>query len=137
ACQPPPESALPSPRLTVVTPPGGKIGSTIEMTFAGSDLEEPLSLLSSNPGIKAAPVLPPAPPPPDPKKPPLKPVPPPPVTKFKVTIAPNVLVGTYDVRLVNKWGVSNPRSFVVGDLAEVMEKEPNNEPEQAQRVQIN
>jgi len=38
-----------------------------------------------------------------------------------------VPLGTHELRLVNKWGVSNSRSFVVGDLPEVMEKEPNNE----------
>jgi hypothetical protein len=59
------------------------------------------------------------------------------VTKFKVTIKPDVPPGNYDVRFVNKWGVSNPRSFLVGDLAEVTEKEPNDDVPQAQRVAIN
>ena len=58
-------------------------------------------------------------------------------TTFKVTIAPGTPVGIHDVRLVNKWGVSNPRAFVVGDQAEVQEKEPNNDVPQAQRVVIN
>src|SRR5262249_6973180 len=34
-------------------------------------------------------------------------------------------------------GVSNPRAFVVGDLAEVAEKEPNDDVPQAQRIAIN
>src|SRR5262249_49282986 len=42
-----------------------------------------------------------------------------------------------DVRLVNRWGVSNSRSFVVGDLPEVVEKEPNNDLDQAQRIELN
>jgi hypothetical protein len=46
-------------------------------------------------------------------------------------------VGIHDVRLVNMWGVSNPRAFVVGDLAEVLEKEPNNDVPQAQRLELN
>jgi len=54
-----------------------------------------------------------------------------------VTVPANIPVGSHDVRLVNKWGVSNPRAFVVGDLNEVMEKEPNNDVEQAQRVELN
>src|SRR5438445_9009001 len=53
-----------------------------------------------------------------------------PISKFKVTIAANVAVGIHDVRLINKWGISNPRAFVVGDLAEVTEKEPNNRSEE-------
>src|SRR5262249_54067490 len=43
----------------------------------------------------------------------------------------------HDCRLVNKWGVSNPRAFVVGDLAEVAEKEPNDDVKDAQRVELN
>jgi hypothetical protein len=130
---------LPNPRLSAVSPCGGKIDSSFEMTFSGTDLEDPEQMIFSHPGIKAVPVVPPTPPQPkpDPKKPAPKPPPPPPITKFKVTVSASVPVGIYDVRLVNKWGVSNPRAFAVGDLAEVAEKEPNNDVEQAQRVDIN
>jgi hypothetical protein len=134
--QPPPPSGLPSPRLAAVTPPGGKVGSTFEITFTGTDIEEPQALLFSQPGIKAEPVIPPVPAA-DPKKPGAKPGPRPPVTHFKVAIAPNTPSGIHDVRLVNHWGVSNARAFVVGDLAEVQEKEPNNDVPQAQRVELN
>jgi hypothetical protein len=61
-------------------------------------------------------------------------------SRFKVTIAPDVPPGIHDVRFVNKWGVSNPRAFVAGDLNEVLEEEakkPNNDVEQAQRVALN
>jgi hypothetical protein len=34
-------SNLPAPRLLTVMPPGGKIGSTVEVTFTGTDLEKP------------------------------------------------------------------------------------------------
>ncbi|HEV3255380.1 MAG TPA: PPC domain-containing protein [Gemmataceae bacterium] len=128
-----PESLLPNPRLSTVTPTGGKAGSTVTVTFSGTDVEEPQALIFSHAGIKAVPVVPPKPPA-DPKKPP---VPPPPVTEFKVTVGDKVPAGFYDVRLVNKWGVSNPRVFVVGDLTEVAEKEPNDDVDQAQRVKIN
>src|SRR5205814_1057475 len=80
---------------------------------------------------------------PDPKKPAPKPDPkqptpkPAPIAKFKVTISADVPVGIYDARLIGQWGISNPRAFVVGDLAEVAEKEPNNDVEQAQRVEVN
>jgi hypothetical protein len=59
------------------------------------------------------------------------------ISRFKVTLSPGVPPGIHDVRFVNKWGVSNPRAFVAGDLNEVMEKEPNNDVEQAQRVEMN
>src|SRR6516165_2967079 len=131
-------SLLPNPRLTSVTPHGGKVGTTLEVSFAGTDLEDPQAMLFSHPGVKAEAIIPPPPPPPkvDPKKPPPKPLPPTPITKFKVTIGPDVPLGYHDVRFVNKWGISNPRVFVVGDLKEEMEKEPNNDVEQAQRVEI-
>ena len=54
-----------------------------------------------------------------------------------VTIPAGTPPGSYDVRLVNRWGVSNAGVFEVGDLEEVLEKEPNNEVEQAQRVAVN
>jgi hypothetical protein len=127
---------MPNPRLTSVVPAGGKAGTTVEVTFTGTDLEEPQQLLFSHPAIKAEAIETP-PPPPDPKKPPPNPAPKPTVTKFKVTIPADVPLGLHDVRLVNHWGVSNPRAFVVGDLNEVVEKEPNNDVGEAQRVELN
>lgn len=134
-------SQLPNPRLFILTPAGGKVGTTVEVSFSGTDLEEPQALLFSHPGIKAEPVIPPPPPAakPDPKKPKnpkAKPSPPPPITKFKVSVGADVPPGFYDVRFVSKWGVSNPRTFVAGELVEVAEKEPNNDVEQAQRVEV-
>src|SRR5205085_2009812 len=83
-----------------------------EITLTGNDLDEPQKLLFNHPGIKA-----------DLAADPTKPVKPPqgnqPVlmtAKFKVAIAADVPVGSYDVRFVSKAGVSNPRAFVVGDL---------------------
>ncbi len=133
-------SNWPNPRLTVLTPTGGKPGTSVEVTFAGTELDDPEALVFSHPGIKGAPIIPPPPvvdpkAKPDPaKKPPVAP----PITKFTVTIAKDVPVGYHDVRFVNKFGVSNPRVFVVGDLVEVAEKEPNNEPaKEAQKIDIN
>src|SRR5260370_30446741 len=42
---------LPTPRLYVVMPSGGRIGSTIEATVTGADIDEPQGLLFSQPGI--------------------------------------------------------------------------------------
>src|SRR5262245_44719557 len=97
---------LATPRLATIFPPGAKAGSTVEVTFTGTDLEEPEKLVFSHPGFKAEPA--------DTKQP---------ITKFKVTVAPNTPIGNHDVRLVNKWGISNARVFVVGDLNEVNETE--------------
>lgn len=133
---------LPQPRLQTVFPAGAKAGSTIEVTFTGTDIEEAEGLHFSHPGLKAEPIVAPEPKP-DPKKPQPAPKPrrgrgPKPIaSKFKVTVSPGTPVGAHDVRLVNKWGISNARSFVVGDLNEVVEKEPNNDEPQAQPVALN
>jgi hypothetical protein len=135
AAQPAPGSAVPVPRLFTVSPPGGRAGTAVEITWTGADTEDPQGFYFSHPGFKAEPIIPPLPPA-DPKKPMAKPMPSP-VTKFKVTIPSDVPLGVHDIRLVNKWGISNPRAFVVGDLPEGAEKEPNDDVPQAQRVEMN
>jgi hypothetical protein len=129
---------LPNPRVLMLMPSGGKAGSTVEVTLMGQDLEEPQAVLTSHAGIKAEIIPEPPAPPPDPKKPaPPKPPNAPMTVRCKLTIPADTPVGTYDVRLANKWGASNPRAFVVGDLPEVLEKEPNNDVNEAQRVALN
>lgn len=127
-------SAHPAPRLSAVTPAGGKVGTTVEIVLGGADLDDVSSLLFSDPNLKAERVPDPPPPKKDPKKP-AKPAPPRPPT-FRVTIPANATAGLCDVRAVGKWGVSNPRAFVVGTLAEMTEKEPNDDVPQAQRVPL-
>src|SRR5262249_8975449 len=115
----------------------GQAGTTVEVSFTGTDLDVPETLLFSHPGIRAT-ALPPEvskvdpPKKGDPKQPAMQHV-----VRFKVEIRPDVPVGSHDVRLVAKHGVSNARTFVVGDLPEVAEKEPNNDVDQAQRVELN
>jgi hypothetical protein len=55
---------------------------------------------------------------------------------FRVTAAPDVSPGIYDVRVVGQWGVSNPRAFAVGRLPEVEEREPNNDVAEAHRLPV-
>jgi hypothetical protein len=130
---------LPRPRLFVLSPPGGRAGTTVEATLTGQDLDNPDGLLFDDPGLKAEFIPEPPPPPPNPKRPAPRrnPAQARVSVRFKVTIAAAVPVGNHDVRLVNKEGVSNPRTFVVGDLPEVAEKEPNNDVDQAQRIELN
>jgi hypothetical protein len=136
------------PRLSTVTPCGGRAGTTVTVTLGGVALDHAEKLVFSNPEISAELLPSPAPPPP-------KPAPPSPKNKpkqkrkgrlpflpavrvrFKVTIPAGVPLGNHDVRVVTPGGISNPRVFVVGDLPEILEKEPNNDVEQAQRVPVN
>ncbi|GBD35813.1 hypothetical protein HRbin36_00928 [bacterium HR36] len=123
------QNAYPHPRLQVVFPPGGKVGTTVEVTLTGTDLDDPRALVFSHAGLKAE-LIPP--PPPDPKKP-APPGPP----RFRVQIPADVPPGMYDVCVVGRFGVSNPRTFCVGELEEVVEQEPNNDVDQAQKVPLN
>ncbi|MFM7148719.1 MAG: PPC domain-containing protein, partial [Gemmataceae bacterium] len=132
-------SGMPQPRLYQVNPPGAKAGSTLEVVIAGFHLEEPERLVFGDPGIKAE-FLPPPAPEIDPKTKKPKPVAnalPADHFKFRVTVPPTAKLGNHYVRVVSKWGVSNPRVFVVGDLPEMAEKEPNNEVDQANKVELN
>lgn len=132
--------AFPHPSLAYIMPMGAKVGTSVEVVLTGSDLDETENLYFSHPGIKAEKVADPPPPPPDPKKA-AKGTPPPAAAnasvKFKVTVAPDVPLGIHDVRIVNKLGLSNPRAFVVGDMTEVNEKEPNNDIPDALKVELN
>jgi hypothetical protein len=56
--------------------------------------------------------------------------------KFKVTVPPDAPHGVHDVRVLSKWGVTNPRAFVVSSLEDVLEKEPNNDVTEAQKVAL-
>jgi hypothetical protein len=108
---------LPSPRLDRITPLGGAAGSSVEVEIVGADLEEADRMLFDHPGIKAEHVK---------------------DRKFKVSIAADVPAGTYDARVVGKYGVSSPRLFAVSrDLVEVQEKEPNDDVATAQAVEVN
>jgi hypothetical protein len=110
------QAELPSPRFDRLAPLGAAAGSAVEVDVAGADIEEANTLLFDHPGITAEHVK---------------------NRKFKVTVAADVTPGTYDARLVGKWGITNPRLFAVSSgLAEVAEKAPK-EPESAQPVPLN
>ena len=139
------QPGLPQPRIDTIFPLGAKAGTSVaELTVTGGDLDDLEALLFNHPGIKAELIAEPAPKT-DPKKDKKKKDAPrrrrgqgkPSPSKFKVTVAGNVPPGNYDLRVVNKHGVSNPRTFVVGDLNEVNEKEPNNDVPQAMKIEVN
>src|SRR6266700_1630100 len=112
---------LPLARLLTVFPPGGKVGSQFEVVLTGADLDEANQLHFSHPGITAklkvgeTNGLPEA-------------------NKFLVTIATNVTPGVYDVRVVGRFGISNPRSFVVSDLPEAIAPTTNSSPANAAAI---
>jgi Bacterial pre-peptidase C-terminal domain len=113
----PTQADLPSPRLDRITPMGGAAGSTVEVEITGNDLEEATTLNFDHAGLKSEHLK---------------------ERKFKVTIAANVPAGTYDARVIGRYGVSSPRLFQVShSLAEVVEKEPNDDAATAQPIDVN
>ncbi len=113
---------LPTAQLTTINPPGGKIGATVEVRIGGADLDDVTQLQFSHPGIKATPKVTPAT---EFEK--AKPVP----GVFTVQIGSDVPLGQYDARVVGRFGISNPRAFVTGDLAEVNDPGGNTQPANA------
>ena len=93
------QAELPTARLGQIHPAGGQAGTTLEVSVTGSDLDEPQRLHFSQSSIKATPKGEGA--------------------RFTVTIESNTPPGTYDVRFVGRFGLSNPRAFVVGTLPEL------------------
>jgi hypothetical protein len=83
---------LPAVRFDRLTPLGGAAGNTVDLEIAGADLEGVEALLFDHPGLRATFVK---------------------ERRFRLTIAADVPPGTYDVRLVGRFGVSNPRLFSV------------------------
>jgi hypothetical protein len=108
---------LPATRLDSVFPAGGAPSTTVEVTIAGTNLDDVDQLIFNHAGITAARKM-------------AEPTPfddgPQPVDNvFMVTIAADVPAGIYDLRCHGKYGRSNRRTFEVGSIAEFVETEPN------------
>ena len=122
-CCIPASAQLPQTRITSVFPPGGMIGSSLEVTVGGgADLDELNSMIFSHPGITAAQKV-------DANGNPAG-------NTFTVSIAADVPAGLYDCRVRGLFGISNPRLFRVDSLTEAVEAEANNTAEQATAVAI-
>ncbi|MCD6049176.1 MAG: peptidase domain protein, partial [Verrucomicrobia bacterium] len=109
---------LPLTRLSTVYPMGGKAGSTNEVEVAGLDLEEVKVLTATHPGITAKPKEGAE-------------------NRFIINIAANVPVGFYEVRIGGKFGLSNPRAFLVSDRDERLDPGGNNAVEKGFELPLN
>jgi hypothetical protein len=101
----PARAELPVARLTSIFPPGAKQGSTLEVTSTGQDLDDLASLHFSDRRITAKRAAA--------------------ANAFVVSVAADVPPGIYDVRAVGRFGITNPRAFAVGTLAEAVNKPGN------------
>jgi hypothetical protein len=131
----------PAMRLTTIFPAGGQQGASVDVEVSGFHFDSISQLHFSAPGISA-------------QLPAAEPAANPPAAdaaaeavaketekhgrsqKFRVSIAPDVKPGIYDVRAIGPQGVSNPRAFVVGTRPELLEVEGNNQPSQATEIPL-
>ena len=123
------QEAVPQPRLNAVFPLGGKAGTEVELTVAGDAIEGAQQLVTSHPGITAAPLM---------SKPDrFFPEPRTVDNKFAVKIGADVPPGVYEVRVSNRMGATNARTIVGGDLPEAAEFEPNDDDAKAGELAVN
>ena len=115
---------LPSARMTAVFPPGGQRGTSVEVTVTGADLDDLKGLHFSNPALTAEPKK-------DPNTGAVVP------NVFVVRIGKDVRPGAYDVRAVGRFGVTNPRAFVVDREPHAAAKPGNTSPEAASELALN
>jgi hypothetical protein len=108
---------LPHIRLDSIFPLGGATGSDVTLEIGGKDLDDAKALHFDHPGLMAEHVK---------------------DKQFRVKIAADVPPATYEVRAVGKYGISGVRLFQVSrGLIDVLDKEPNDEPDKAQPVPMN
>lgn len=110
-----------TPTLNLIEPRGGQRGVEIDMHFYGERLDGIQELIAYEPGIE--------------------------VRSFavendkhasaKIFIKPDAPLGEHQLRVRTTGGVSYLRSFFVGQFPVVNEVDPNDTPEQAQRVELN
>jgi len=126
-----------APQLTGISPRAAQRGQTIEITLDGKNINESAEIWFSKEGIKAE----------------IKQKSP--VAMVRVTgsgisanipnnprlvltfeIAPDAPLGNHQIRLITPNGVSNPQNFIVGDLPEIKEQEPNTTKEVANMLEL-
>jgi len=110
-----------SPVLSNIQPRGGQRGTEIEVLFNGQRLEDAQELMIYEPGIEVAEFA----------------VVSATQVKAKLKIAADCELGTKHIRVRTASGVSDLRTFRVGALPNVMEKEPNSDFKQPQEIAFN
>ncbi len=121
---------LPSAQLHALAPAGGRQGTIVDVKLAaGVDTDGADHLVFSHPHITAVQKTRPATA--------LEKGPQPVPNEFTVAIHPDVPVGIYEARFTGRFGVSNPRAFVVGNLPEQTEPADNHSADKAATIPFN
>lgn len=113
---------LPLPRLLTITPMGGTVGTTIDVTVSGENQDDVTELLFDHPGIKAVPKL---------NDQGVKIA-----NAFQITIAADVPPGLYETRTWSRLGISTSRIFSVGNIPEVSRTQANTSRENAMALTV-
>ena len=119
---------LPNARLLTVFPNGAVPAGSVEVTVAGSDLDETTGLHFSHPGITATAKMGE----PDKLLGHTKPI----AGQFTVMVHKSVPAGLYELRSVGLYGISNPRVFAVGTWPEVLEGGDQSTPDKALKIEL-
>ena len=115
------EAGAVAPHLASVLPTGGQRGTQVGVSFHGDRLQDAEEVICYEPGLEVLKLNL--------------------VTNKIVTaqvkIAPDCTLGEHHVRLRTATGLSELRTFFVGPYPVVAEKEPNNDPTNAQKITLN
>ena len=126
-----------APQLTSITPRSAQRGQTVEITLEGKNIDENAKIWLSKEGITAQ----------IKQRTPVATVrfngsgisgqvPSNPRLVLSFEIASDAPLGNHQIRLITPKGVSNPQNFLVGNLPETNEKEPNNTLEQSNMIEL-
>ena len=126
-----------APQLSSISPRAAQRGQTIEVTLVGKNIDESAKIWLKQEGIKAE----------IKQKTPVATVrftgsgisaniPNDPRLVLSFEIAPDAPLGNHQIRLITPNGVSNPQNFMVGDLPEMKEQEPNSTNEEANMLEL-
>jgi hypothetical protein len=111
-----PVAAQPNPVLNSIFPPGGRAGTSVKVTVAGSGLGDLTTLHCSAAKLTFEPID---------------------KNSVRIRIPPDTPPGFYDLRAVGVNGLSSPRAFQIGKLEELLEAEPNESAETATTMPLN
>jgi hypothetical protein len=110
-----------TPELNLIEPRGGQRGTELDIHFHGERLDGLQELLAYQPGIEVRSIA----------------IENPKHATAKIFIKPDAPLGEHQFRVRTGGGVSYLRSFFVGQFPTVAEADPNDTPEQAQRIELN
>ena len=117
------QATYPTPVLTSLSPLGGKPGSTVDFSFKGADIDGAKSILLSSAQAGASYEIPIV------QLPEKK-------GALSAKLPADVKSDLYDIRLVGRYGVSNPRVFQVSPLAVVDSPGTNTKGDTALKVPL-